>query len=67
MYTILKSLGVKKFLLSEMPALAFSLILAEGVYKFGSFILECSAFLATWYASSYFFHKLISAKKELTN
>jgi hypothetical protein len=63
MYTILKYQGVKKFLVSEMPALAISLIISEGLYKFGSFLLECSAFLITWYVSSFLFNKIISGKK----
>lgn len=32
-----------------MPALALSVLVAERAYKFGSFTLECIAFLATWY------------------
>jgi len=63
MYSIMKYQGVKKFLVSEMPALGISLLIAETVYKFGSFLLECSAFLVTWYVTSYLFNKLISGKK----
>ncbi len=63
MYSIVKYQGVKKFLVSEMPALGISLLISETIYKFGSFLLECSAFLVTWYISSYLFNKLISGKK----
>ena len=49
MYGFIKSLGVKRFLISEMPALGLSLLVSELAYKFGSFILECGAFLTTWY------------------
>ena len=63
MYSIMKYQGVKRFLVSEMPALGISLLISETVYKFGSFLLECSAFLVTWYVASYFFNKLIGGKK----
>ncbi len=53
MYTLIKNLGVKKVLIAEVPALGSSLIIAEAFYKFGSFILECTAFLATWYLISF--------------
>jgi len=59
----MKYQGVKRFLVSEMPALGISLLISETVYKFGSFLLECSAFLVTWYVASYFFNKLIAGKK----
>jgi hypothetical protein len=59
----MKYQGVKKFLVYEMPALGISLLVAETMYKFGSFLLECSAFLVTWYVSSYLFNKLFSGKK----
>jgi hypothetical protein len=49
MYAFIKSLGLKKFLISEMPALGLSLMVSELAFKFGSFILECGAFLTTWY------------------
>jgi hypothetical protein len=32
-----------------MPVLLVSFVIAETFYKFHSFTLECSAFLATWY------------------
>jgi hypothetical protein len=63
MYTILKYQGVKKFLVTEMPPLVISLLISEGLYKFGSFILECSAFLATWYVSSFLLNKFLYGKK----
>lgn len=52
MYSLLKSLGAKRFLINEMPALSLSLLISELAYKFGSFLLECGAFLATWYLLS---------------
>ena len=52
MYSLLKSLGVKKVLWQEgLPFLA-AFTVAELFYKFHSFMLETIAFLVTWYAIS---------------
>ena len=56
MYTFLKTSGSAKFVTTEAPALFVSLLISELLYKFGSFMLECGAFLATWYIISYFFN-----------
>ncbi|MEO6071611.1 MAG: hypothetical protein ABIN57_02615 [Chitinophagaceae bacterium] len=53
MYSILKSLGAKKFILRELPSLTLSIFITEMLYKFGSFILECGAFLITWFVASW--------------
>ena len=50
MYTLLHSLPLSRIALEQLPAAAAALIVAEIFYKFGSFSLECLAFLATWYA-----------------
>jgi hypothetical protein len=52
MYTLFHSIGVRKALAAEMVPLGASLIAAEMFYRFHSFILECSAFLATWTVAS---------------
>lgn len=49
MYTLLHSLSLRVLLAKQLPSLAISVILAELFYKFHSFTLECTAFLATWY------------------
>jgi hypothetical protein len=67
MYTLLKHHGVKKFLQTETPSLSASLLLSEMVYKFGSFTLECVAFLATWYTFSYVISQVFSARKAALN
>jgi hypothetical protein len=33
----------------QLPVMGVSLVIAELFYKFGSFTLECLAFLGTWY------------------
>jgi hypothetical protein len=60
MYTLVKGSGAKKLMSAEMPAIALALVLAETLYKFGSFLLECSAFLFTWYIISFLFNKLFA-------
>lgn len=49
MYTLIRSISWRELLWQQLPALTFSLVLAELFYKFHSFTLECLAFLATWY------------------
>ena len=49
MYTLVRTLAPKAFWLQQMPVLAVSFAIAESFYKFGSFALECTAFLATWF------------------
>jgi len=66
MYTIVKYQGVKKFITTEAPALGTSLLISEGLYKFGSFILECSAFLITWYGLSFLINKFAAKKHPIT-
>ncbi len=51
MYTLIRLIPIKRLLLEQAPALAFSLSIAEAFYKFHSFTLECLAFLATWYVA----------------
>ena len=49
MYTLTRKLPLKPLLVTQAPAIAVSLLIAELFYKFHSFTLECCAFLATWY------------------
>jgi hypothetical protein len=49
MYTLLRQLPGSKLLEQQLPAIVVSLLIAETFYKFGSFLLECLAFLATWF------------------
>ena len=49
MYTLIRLLPIQQSVLEQVPALAASLLIAELFYKFGSFTLECLAFLATWF------------------
>ena len=49
MYTLIHSLALRQLILEQVPALTVSLVIAEQFYQFGSFTLECLAFLVTWY------------------
>ena len=49
MYTLIKRVSYSELVLEQLPVLTASLLIAELLYKFHSFILECVAFLATWY------------------
>ena len=48
MYTLMRAIPRRQLLLEQIPVLATSFVIAELFYKFGSFALECAAFLATW-------------------
>ncbi len=67
MYTLLKQQGVKKFFITETPSLGASLLISEAMFKFGSFMLECSAFLVTWYTFSFVINHILSRRKEALN
>ncbi|MDQ6610423.1 MAG: hypothetical protein M3Y85_11450 [Bacteroidota bacterium] len=64
MYTLLKNVNIKKLLTAETPAFGASLVVAETLYKFGSFIFECAAFLATWYLLSFLIDKAFFGKSK---
>ncbi len=49
MYTLLRTLPVRRLLVEQFPALAVAWLMAELFYKFKSFSLECAAFLLTWF------------------
>ena len=52
MFTMMREMGLRRALVDELPYLVPSVVIAEGLYKFHSFTLECLAFLGTWYALS---------------
>jgi hypothetical protein len=51
MYTLLRSMPLKRLVAEQLPALALAWLMAELFYKFHSFTLECLAFLATWFVA----------------
>jgi hypothetical protein len=62
MYSLLIGQDASQRLARETPALGASLILAELFYKFGSFSLECLAFLGTWFVLSTGLHALFPVR-----
>ena len=60
MYTMIRSIQSRLQLAEQGLILSISLIIAELFYKFHSFILECSAFLATWFFLDVLGHALRS-------
>lgn len=49
MYQLIRTLTRNQLLLRQVPVLSLSMLIAELFYKFHSFVLECVAFLATWF------------------
>ena len=49
MYTLARLIPVRELVLTQLVPIAVALVIAEVFYKFGSFSLECLAFLATWF------------------
>jgi hypothetical protein len=58
MHRLIRSNSLKHLLACEAPALVIALVVAELFYKFGSFTLECLAFLATWFLLSFLVERL---------
>jgi hypothetical protein len=54
-YTLVRHVRLREGLGAEAPAFVLSLVLAEVLYKFHSFTLECLCFLLTWLALSCLF------------
>ena len=49
MFTLVKSLQLRRVYLSEPVSFVAALVIAELFYKFHSFLLETGAFLLTWF------------------
>lgn len=58
MYTLVKSSTYPQLFSEQLPAIVLSLAIAEFWYKFGSFTLECIAFLATWFVIDFLIGRL---------
>lgn len=48
MFQLVKYLSTQQLVLRQLPLFIVSFVIAALFYKFGSFALECLAFLATW-------------------
>jgi hypothetical protein len=62
MYSLLHKMGLHQFLRREAFPFTTSLIIAELLYKFGSFNLDASAFIITWYIIGGILSHVVSKK-----
>lgn len=53
MYQLFRFLSTQQLVIRQLPAFLVSFALAALFYKFGSFAIECIAFLATWAVLDY--------------
>jgi hypothetical protein len=53
MFSLVKDLGIQVALKQEAVPFVVAFVVAEFLYKFKSFTLECLAFLATWFVLSF--------------
>lgn len=58
MYTLIRSMPLRRIVVEEVLVIGISLFIAEMFYKFHSFTLECIAFLATWFVLSWITSKV---------
>jgi hypothetical protein len=49
MFRLIRSVTLREGLTEQLPTLIGAACLAEQFYKFHSFLLECAAFLVTWF------------------
>jgi hypothetical protein len=62
MYSLVKALGTRAAVSQEALPFATAFVIAELLYKFKSFALECAAFLATWYILSWIQARLMKSR-----
>lgn len=65
MYTLLQNKRAKTIVKKEMPSLLISLFVTEMFCRFGSFALECSAFIAIWTGLSFSINTVLSWLEKL--
>ena len=49
MFQLLRELSIQQLIARQIPTFAVSFLIAELLYKFHSVMLECAAFLVTWF------------------
>ena len=62
MYQLLHSLTASELFRRQLPSFAVAFAVAELLYKFKSFALECAAFLVTWYILDWLLSALFPAQ-----
>ena len=61
MYSMIRAQTPSSFLVTQLPSLAGAFVVAELLYKFHSFTLECLAFLATWFIFDWAWTNILEA------
>jgi hypothetical protein len=61
MFTYVSRLSGRELIRRHLPTLVVALAIAEVFYKFHSFLLECVAFLATWFVLDYVVDRVLGA------
>ena len=59
MYSLTRLIPWQRLLSEQVPVISIALCIAEVFYKFHSFILETTAFMATWYVLDAVLQRLI--------
>lgn len=62
MFQLVHSLTASELFKRQLPAFLLAFLIAEFLYKFHSFALECIAFLATWYVLDAILHAVLPRK-----
>ena len=63
MYTLLKTISLRRIAFEQLPAIGTAWLTAEFFYKFGSFTMELAAFLATWFIADAILQFLLSSMR----
>jgi hypothetical protein len=64
MFTLLSRTSTRELLRQQLPSLVVALAIAEFFYKFHSFLLECIAFLATWFVIDFCTSRIFRPQKD---
>lgn len=67
MYSLLTKLDRADLLKRQLPSFLVAIVTAELFYKFHSFVLECVAFLATWFVIDAVIGFLAPRRDEMTD
>jgi hypothetical protein len=67
MFQFFAHLSRQDLALRQLPAFTLSFVLASLFYRFGSFALECVAFLATWFVVDAVAQLVVGRRRRLTD
>jgi hypothetical protein len=66
MFYLIHSVTTSEVFKRQLPPLLIAFVIAELFYKFHSFLLECGAFLLTWYAIDAVVHFIFPRRRQRT-